>query len=90
MKESAVERAWLGLYHTSMEDPWHWTDGSEVDYPNWGPGQPNDDGNELCALIQEETLHDYPCSRDYNYICQYLPSEYALFLIHTLRRKGFK
>lgn len=71
---------WVGLYHLNQDDPWKWVDGSETDFINWRPGQPNKNDTELCALAEsgqdaEGLLDDYPCTDSFNYACEYTPSK---------------
>lgn len=34
---------WIGLKRTAANGPFAWTDGSELTYTNWNPGEPNND-----------------------------------------------
>ena len=43
---------WLGLTQPKSSDPWHWTDGSAVNWTNWCPGQPEGTG-ELFAWLHQ-------------------------------------
>ncbi|EPB79802.1 lectin C-type domain protein [Ancylostoma ceylanicum] len=49
--------SWIGLYRDYVGDDWKWTDGSEVDYLNWGYHQPDNYNNipgfgpENCAQM---------------------------------------
>lgn len=76
-------RVWLGLYRAGLGDTWRWVDGSETDYVNWRPGQPDQNETEFCALV--DALRDdqdvgcadnYPCTDSFNYACEYFPSKF--------------
>ncbi len=59
------QRPWIGLNDQAQEGHWEWTDGSAVDYTNWGPGEPNDwGGNEDCGHIGNDAgeWNDLDCS----------------------------
>ncbi|MEZ4327592.1 MAG: C25 family cysteine peptidase [Polyangiales bacterium] len=61
LAEQTVARAWIGATDAAVEGVWNWTDGTRaqfngVDIVNapqgtapWGPGEPNNAGNEDCA-----------------------------------------
>ncbi|ETN79763.1 lectin C-type domain protein [Necator americanus] len=60
---------WIGLkqkdYPTSTA--WTWTDGTPLDYQNWGPSQPDDKrGREHCAQTHSDYLGRIP-AKDNNY-----------------------
>jgi len=35
---------WIGLSDADNETFWKWVDGSKINYVNWVPGEPNNDG----------------------------------------------
>ncbi|VDK60507.1 unnamed protein product [Cylicostephanus goldi] len=42
---------WIGLMEPHPND-WYWTDGTEVDYTGWAPGEPNHwKGIQHCATV---------------------------------------
>ncbi|MFN8777749.1 MAG: HYR domain-containing protein, partial [Flavobacteriales bacterium] len=43
---SGVGRHWIGLNDQATEGTWAYSNGEPVNYLNWGPGQPDNSGNE--------------------------------------------
>lgn len=43
LAQSAI--TWIGFWNAS--DEWAWSDGTQVDYIDWAPGEPSGDGS--CA-----------------------------------------
>ncbi len=41
MKATQDVDVWIGLSDSGSSGKFHWTDGSNLDYTNWGPGQPD-------------------------------------------------
>ncbi|XP_053335755.1 C-type lectin domain family 10 member A-like [Clarias gariepinus] len=57
---------WIGLYR----DTWKWTNSTNATNLSWAPGQPdNYYGNENCAVINNGTFIDLPCSHQYYFLC---------------------
>ena len=59
---------WIGLSDTANDGVYVWTDGTEFDYNNFHPNQP-DSGGESCfhffdELRGELNWNDYQCNRD--------------------------
>nr|XP_054766904.1 echinoidin-like [Lytechinus pictus] len=70
-------RVWIGLHDRALEDSPDWTDGTQYDYSNWAPGQPNDqNGASDCVYFSRHQLYkwnDIACtlsSRVEAYICK--------------------
>ncbi|XP_061781289.1 ladderlectin-like [Nerophis lumbriciformis] len=64
---------WIGFTDTVMEDSFIWTDGSIVDFTNWGTNRPNNNnGNQNCAVINlrgEDTWNDVRCIGRRPFVC---------------------
>ncbi|KAI8484806.1 Fibrinogen C domain-containing protein 1 [Branchiostoma belcheri] len=59
------EAFWFGLQR--VEGRFEWVDGSTLGpYNSWGPGQPNNHGNEDCVVYfkSQNKWHDYVCNND--------------------------
>ena len=69
---------WIGLSDTANDSVYVWTDGTQYDYENFSPGEPNSKNGESCFLFWDgfPTWNDYYCtSSTYgsiltSYICQ--------------------
>ncbi|XP_066289159.1 uncharacterized protein [Branchiostoma lanceolatum] len=84
--KNAVDRSglfWIGLVDQHQEGGWEWIDGRPLaSYNAWGPGEPNNSGDEDCAEFlpdshpsKKNTWNDAPCSRaDRKFICQKIPA----------------
>ncbi|XP_067669211.1 echinoidin-like [Haliotis asinina] len=63
---------WIGYNDLTEEGSFRWTDGSALDFSNWGSDQPDDLGNEDCVgtnFLAFGAWNDFYCSRFYRYIC---------------------
>ncbi|XP_061750231.1 galactose-specific lectin nattectin-like [Nerophis ophidion] len=63
---------WIGFTDAVVEDSFIWTDGSIVDFTNFGNNRPNNNGNQDCAIINfrgEDTWNDIRCNRRRPFVC---------------------
>lgn len=74
---SSSERIWLGLDDIASEGVWKWASGTAhnraVDYHNWTPGEPNNDGNEDCAHLNFSSgrrWNDTECYHNYKMLIE--------------------
>ncbi|XP_035665235.1 macrophage mannose receptor 1-like [Branchiostoma floridae] len=77
--KNAVHRPgwfWFGLVDQHQEGGWEWIDGTPLgSYRSWGPGEPNNLGDEDCAEYFPSAWNDAPCSKaDRKFICQKIPA----------------
>ncbi|XP_049328201.1 CD209 antigen-like protein E [Astyanax mexicanus] len=66
---------WIGLSDGETEGVWKWVDGSELITGFWRTGEPNSYGDEDCGLTDivsdpVKTWADYPCNRQFVWICE--------------------
>lgn len=70
---------WLGASDTVQEGLLAWTDGTPVDFGNWGLGQPDEFPSTDCVEKRFEPFqrwYDQPCNNVRRYICEHpLPGE---------------
>lgn len=53
VKPVAQKPVWIGLYDASKSGNWSWTDGTPLDFENWGSSQPdNEGGTQYCAQLR--------------------------------------
>jgi uncharacterized protein YegL len=71
---------WLGLTDVANEGTFVWTDGTKLDFTNWGVGEPNDHGGkEDCTHtgLNKDKPHlwnDIDCERKYAFHCKKSPT----------------
>ncbi|XP_017316739.1 CD209 antigen-like protein E isoform X1 [Ictalurus punctatus] len=69
-------KAWIGLNDRDREGEWKWVDGTPLNTGFWGQSEPNSAaGEEDCVVIHDHTdpvwnWSDYPCSRQFIWICE--------------------
>jgi len=83
----STEDAWLGLNDRDNEGKWAWTDGSDYDYTNWKPGEPNNLGDEDCTTSshrwsRSRKWNDFRCSSARPFMCNRYP-------MHTISANYF-
>ncbi|XP_066539318.1 CD209 antigen-like [Hoplias malabaricus] len=68
--DSAV--AWIGLTDLDTEGNWKWVDGSRLTSGYWNDGEPNNVGEEDCAVIKGniKKWNDRKCSDQIRWICE--------------------
>ncbi|CAH1248696.1 CSMD1 [Branchiostoma lanceolatum] len=65
---------WIGLTDQDVEGQFVWSDGTQLVYSNWAPGEPNGDITKNCVHLwplANFRWDDMPCGRSNYYICQY-------------------
>ncbi|XP_071789139.1 uncharacterized protein [Asterias amurensis] len=65
---------WIGLNDQRKEGGYAWSDGTQVEFTDWAPGEPNDyGGQEECVEIylqSDNKWNDLYCWYQRNFICQ--------------------
>ena len=66
------DRAWIGLSDRQQENLFIWTEGSDSDFENWGPFEPNGNTSENCVFIDRNNYEwaDVGCNNSYRSICE--------------------
>jgi hypothetical protein len=68
-----VNNYWAGITYNTSEGHFQLATNSQViAYTNWGPGEPNQNGDEDCVQIQQvsHTWNDNDCKKHFYAICQ--------------------
>lgn len=62
---------WIGYTDSETEGWWRWVDMLQVTYTNWQSGEPNNIGNEDCAVYVggSQQWQDRPCTASYPFVC---------------------
>ncbi|ELT99634.1 hypothetical protein CAPTEDRAFT_57106, partial [Capitella teleta] len=62
---------WTAANDLAREGRWVWNDDDkQVLTSYWHHGEPNNYGNEDCAVLHNGKLYDFPCSHHLGYICE--------------------
>ncbi len=70
--------AWLGINDRGVEGTYLWEDGSPVTYTSWVGSEPNNYGNEDCAVNYQHLAaqadgggwNDINCTWEFDYVCE--------------------
>jgi hypothetical protein len=62
---------WIGYTDSETEGVWRWVDQLQTAYTNWQSGEPNNVGNEDCAVYVggSQGWQDRPCTASYPFVC---------------------
>lgn len=53
-------QAWIGLHDPYGNGDLKWTDGTAIDYLNWGPSWPNQPGSPIGVALTTDEVSGYP------------------------------
>jgi hypothetical protein len=71
IERAGIEMSWIGLNDRNVEGEFVWTDGSPVDFENWGPESPKPWGeHEDCVSNAFHGWMDVPCEEHFGFICK--------------------
>ena len=68
-----INNYWAGITDKAREGTFRLASSNEViGYTNWGPGEPSQDGDEVCVQFQQvtHTWNDNTCTNFFFAICQ--------------------
>ncbi|XP_053350494.1 ladderlectin-like [Clarias gariepinus] len=66
---------WIGLSSCEKGLNWFWSDGTQVTFTKWNPGEPNSLPRECCVHMNWrhrsgiKNWNDIPCNRAYSFMC---------------------
>ncbi|RXN06845.1 CD209 antigen-like protein [Labeo rohita] len=63
-------RVWIGLTDIDVEGTWKWVDGSPLTSGFWMSAEPGGHRGENCALTVVGEWADYPCTEEFNWVCE--------------------
>ncbi|XP_019635179.1 PREDICTED: asialoglycoprotein receptor 1-like, partial [Branchiostoma belcheri] len=66
---------WFGLHDLVDEGKWEWVDGTDLGtgYSAWREGQPDQWGDQDCAMYRDDRWVDGACHWKHPFICQVIP-----------------
>ncbi|XP_033615403.1 CD209 antigen-like protein C isoform X1 [Fukomys damarensis] len=64
------QRTWIGLSDHFREGSWQWVDGAPLQLSFWQDGEPNNDGDEDCVELFQDTWNDNVCTAQNFWICE--------------------
>ncbi|XP_060744649.1 CD209 antigen-like protein E [Tachysurus vachellii] len=76
IKQLNNPETWIGLSDTVNEGEWKWVDDTPLNTGSWARGEPNNAGEEDCAVIYTYPSHltatwnDQKCSANFPWICK--------------------
>ncbi|XP_067235871.1 galactose-specific lectin nattectin-like [Chanodichthys erythropterus] len=69
----ATPYTWIGGHDAPEEGIWLWSDGTQMNYQIWSPGEPNNESNEHC--LEMNSVHgnwnDHKCHEKKPFVCAY-------------------
>ncbi|XP_067156586.1 C-type lectin Cal-like [Apteryx mantelli] len=69
------ENTWIGLHDEDHDRSWKWSDNSILNVMVWAQGQPDDDNNENCVVMESSSgfqeWHNYPCDSPFPFLCKF-------------------
>ncbi|XP_053350517.1 ladderlectin-like [Clarias gariepinus] len=67
---------WMGLFGCEKQFNWFWSDGTQLTFTKWNPGEPNfNEPNECCVHMNwlhnsgAKNWNDIPCHHAYPFVC---------------------
>ncbi|KAB5579042.1 hypothetical protein PHYPO_G00190160 [Pangasianodon hypophthalmus] len=63
---------WIGLSSCQKKLNWFWSDGTQLTFTKWNPGEPNSLTEEFCAHMNygaTKNWNDIRCDQSYPFVC---------------------